>query len=190
MGPIVAALSSRAYRRGPIVVGHLSRGPPERPGRRDRGALSARSYGVSRTLAAPRSPRGRRGRLTSLLTCAIEAGLAAFERCDNATATVLSTGGSSPDPAHPTPPAGSPALRAALDTGRQPAAPRHREGGAGAREDFLAPLDEPDRAALAHLLGRLATHHGLAPGVHPGYRTLGRGEGSDPASRGVHPETG
>jgi DNA-binding MarR family transcriptional regulator len=40
-------------------------------------------------------------------------------------------------------------------------------------EDFLAPLNKADRAALADLLGRLAAHHGLAPDVHPGYRALG-----------------
>src|SRR5664280_2545558 len=37
------------------------------------------------------------------------------------------------------------------------------------------------RGCRAASLGRLATHHGLARGVHPGYRTLGRVEGSDPA---------
>lgn len=42
-------------------------------------------------------------------------------------------------------------------------------------EDFLAVLDEQDRDRLGRLLGRLAADHGLAPGVHPGYRTLGRG---------------
>lgn len=41
-------------------------------------------------------------------------------------------------------------------------------------EDFLAPLNEADRAKLSDLLGRLAAHHGLASDVHPGYRTLGR----------------
>lgn len=40
--------------------------------------------------------------------------------------------------------------------------------------DFLAPLDDADRATLSDLLGRLAVHHGLSPNVHPGYRTLGR----------------
>jgi DNA-binding MarR family transcriptional regulator len=54
---------------------------------------------------------------------------------------------------------------------------RLREVGRIAREhgsDFLAPLDDADRAVLGDLLARLADHHGLAPGVHPGYRTLGR----------------
>lgn len=54
---------------------------------------------------------------------------------------------------------------------------RMREIGRVATEhgaDFLAPLDDAERATLAHLLTRLATHHGLSPGVHPGYRTLGR----------------
>src|SRR5450759_724778 len=43
-------------------------GPQSRACRRDRGALSARSDGVSRTPAAPRSPRprGHRGRLMSI----------------------------------------------------------------------------------------------------------------------------
>lgn len=41
-------------------------------------------------------------------------------------------------------------------------------------EDFLAPLDQEDRAALGRLLGTLAAHHDLTPGVHPGYRSLGR----------------
>jgi DNA-binding MarR family transcriptional regulator len=42
-------------------------------------------------------------------------------------------------------------------------------------EDFLAPLSEHDRAELSRLLGRLAAHHGLTAGVHPGYRILGPG---------------
>ena len=42
-------------------------------------------------------------------------------------------------------------------------------------DDYLAPLDDSDRSTLARLLTRLAAHHGLTPGVHPGYRTLGRG---------------
>jgi len=40
-------------RHGPYVAGL-----PSRACRRDRGALSARSYGVLRTPTAPRSPRG------------------------------------------------------------------------------------------------------------------------------------
>lgn len=39
-------------------------------------------------------------------------------------------------------------------------------------EALLAPLDAAERAALAELLSKLAAHHGLAPGVHPGYREL------------------
>ena len=55
--------------------------------------------------------------------------------------------------------------------------------------DYLAPLDERDRSILAKLLARLAAHHGLTPGVHPGYRTLGRGR---PAAKGdtERPKTG
>lgn len=37
----------------------------------------------------------------------------------------------------------------------------------------LEPLSEADRRELGRLLGALATHHGLSPGVHPGYRTMG-----------------
>jgi DNA-binding MarR family transcriptional regulator len=33
-------------------------------------------------------------------------------------------------------------------------------------------LGDEDRATLAHLLGLVAAEQGLAPGVHPGYRTL------------------
>ena len=44
-------------RHGPFVAGLSSRSPSGYR-RRDRGALSARSYGVSRTPAAPRSPSG------------------------------------------------------------------------------------------------------------------------------------
>lgn len=54
----------------------------------------------------------------------------------------------------------------------------HRHG-----SDLLAPLNEDDRATLGRLLGQLAAAHGLSPGVHPGYRSLGR----DPAAaRVVH----
>lgn len=41
-------------------------------------------------------------------------------------------------------------------------------------EDLLAPLTDPERVSLGQLLTRLATHHGLTPGVHPGYRAPGR----------------
>lgn len=41
-------------------------------------------------------------------------------------------------------------------------------------DDLLAPLSDTDRATLGRLLGQLAAAHGLAPGVHPGYRHLGR----------------
>lgn len=49
-------------------------------------------------------------------------------------------------------------------------------------DDYLAPLTETDRIQLAQLLQRLAEHHGLMPGVHPGYRTLGR-DGSSQLAR-------
>lgn len=39
-------------------------------------------------------------------------------------------------------------------------------------EDLLAPLTAQERAELARLLTGLAAHHGLAAGVHPGYRAL------------------
>lgn len=39
----------------------------------------------------------------------------------------------------------------------------------------LAALDAGERAQLRGLLGKLAAAHGLAEGVHPGYRTLGAG---------------
>lgn len=40
----------------------------------------------------------------------------------------------------------------------------------------LAALDADERAQLRRLLGTLAAAHGLAAGVHPGYRTLGSTE--------------
>lgn len=40
-------------------------------------------------------------------------------------------------------------------------------------QDLLACLDESDRTVLAEVLQRLADGHSLAPGVHPGYRTMG-----------------
>ena len=43
-----------------------------------------------------------------------------------------------------------------------------------------AELHEEERAELLGLLRRLAEHQGLTPGVHPGYRRLGR-RGSRPA---------
>ena len=38
--------------------------------------------------------------------------------------------------------------------------------------DFFQPLDADEREQLASLLRRVAGHHDLAPGVHPGYRSL------------------
>jgi DNA-binding MarR family transcriptional regulator len=42
--------------------------------------------------------------------------------------------------------------------------------------DFLEPLDQQERRQLHDLLTRIAAHHGLAPGVHPGYASLVRDE--------------
>jgi DNA-binding MarR family transcriptional regulator len=41
-------------------------------------------------------------------------------------------------------------------------------------ERFCAALNEAERAQLRNLLEKLAGQHGLAPGIHPGYRTMGR----------------
>ncbi|MDX6297760.1 MAG: hypothetical protein QOI51_1617 [Nocardioidaceae bacterium] len=40
--------------------------------------------------------------------------------------------------------------------------------------EMLKPLSRPERRVLRDLLTRLADHHGLASGVHPGYRSMGR----------------
>ncbi|HEV7528469.1 MAG TPA: MarR family transcriptional regulator [Solirubrobacteraceae bacterium] len=39
---------------------------------------------------------------------------------------------------------------------------------------LTAALDDEERAQLASLLGRIAEQQALAPGVHPGFRRLGR----------------
>jgi DNA-binding MarR family transcriptional regulator len=54
-------------------------------------------------------------------------------------------------------------------------------------EDLLAPLDERDRETLERLLTRLADHHDLTPGVHPGYRRLGHRDNPSPSA---HPDVG
>jgi DNA-binding MarR family transcriptional regulator len=47
-----------------------------------------------------------------------------------------------------------------------------------AHQDALcAALDKSERAQLAGLLARIATEQGLTPGVHPGFRKFGAGEG-------------
>ncbi|MEO3785680.1 MarR family winged helix-turn-helix transcriptional regulator [Actinocorallia sp. B10E7] len=46
--------------------------------------------------------------------------------------------------------------------------------GSAHEDEVCAPLDEDQRAQLTALLETLAAHHGLAPGVHPGYRALPR----------------
>ena len=48
-------------------------------------------------------------------------------------------------------------------------------------QEFLAPLDDDERQTLNRLLGRLAEHHGLRAGVHPGYARMGRAEDADQA---------
>ncbi len=40
--------------------------------------------------------------------------------------------------------------------------------------EICAGLDDTERDALRELLGRIADKQGLTPGVHPGYRHLGR----------------
>jgi DNA-binding MarR family transcriptional regulator len=46
---------------------------------------------------------------------------------------------------------------------------------ANAHEDVMcAGLSEAERAQLRMLLEKVATRHGLAPGIHPGYRNLGK----------------
>lgn len=42
--------------------------------------------------------------------------------------------------------------------------------------DLCRALDQPERDQLADLLARIADQQGLTPGVHPGYRQLGRSE--------------
>jgi DNA-binding MarR family transcriptional regulator len=41
---------------------------------------------------------------------------------------------------------------------------------------ITAPLTQAERAQLSKLLGKLATAHGLVPGIHPGYRNLSEKE--------------
>jgi DNA-binding MarR family transcriptional regulator len=48
-------------------------------------------------------------------------------------------------------------------------------------QEFLAALDEEEQGTLNRLLGRLAEHHRLTAGVHPGYARMGRPEDADRA---------
>src|SRR5262245_13214163 len=60
---------------------------------------------------------------------------------------------------------------------------RLRDVGSIAQEhssDYLEPLDPNEQITLGQLLARLAAAHGLSPGVHPGYRALGRPSRSAP----------
>lgn len=61
--------------------------------------------------------------------------------------------------------AGSEALRQIGQVAR-----RHNEA-------VCASLDDNERNQLAELLGRIAGQYGLRPGVHPGYKNLGRNGG-------------
>jgi DNA-binding MarR family transcriptional regulator len=46
----------------------------------------------------------------------------------------------------------------------------------------LGALDADERAQLLSLLGKLAESHGLAAGIHPGYRKLGPADGARAAT--------
>lgn len=61
------------------------------------------------------------------------------------------------------------------DTGRQ-LLYRLAATSAAHDHDLTTPLDDTERGQLRALLARIADHHGLTPGVHPGYRTLTRAE--------------
>lgn len=58
----------------------------------------------------------------------------------------------------------TPAANQTLDQLRQVATAHERE--------MLAPLDDAEKDQLAGLLQRIADHHHLHPGIHPGYRNL------------------
>ena len=45
------------------------------------------------------------------------------------------------------------------------------------QDALCAALDDSERAQLAGLLARISAQQGLTPGVHPGFRKLGGGEG-------------
>jgi DNA-binding MarR family transcriptional regulator len=50
-------------------------------------------------------------------------------------------------------------------------------------EAMCAGLSEPERAELRTLLEKIGAQQRLAPGVHPGYKTLRKGEGCGPDTR-------
>lgn len=60
-----------------------------------------------------------------------------------------------------------------------------REVAAAHEDDLLAALDGPERRLLAELLGRVAAQQGLTPGVHPGYRSLGKRAGRREPAKGL-----
>ncbi|MFF0147304.1 DNA-binding MarR family transcriptional regulator [Amycolatopsis sulphurea] len=47
------------------------------------------------------------------------------------------------------------------------------KAGAAHEDELTSALSTKDREVLHELLGRIAEQHGLTPGVHPGYRSLG-----------------
>ena len=54
---------------------------------------------------------------------------------------------------------------------------------------FLAPLTEEERGQLFALLARLADKEGLTPGVHPGFRRLGKRDAEAPAETKPKPRS-
>jgi len=52
-------------------------------------------------------------------------------------------------------------------------------------EVMCAGLDDAERAQLRDLLEKIAANHGLVPGVHPGYKTLGKGGGNRHGGRSI-----
>jgi DNA-binding MarR family transcriptional regulator len=54
--------------------------------------------------------------------------------------------------------------------------------GRGHEEEFTAGLTRAQRSTLAELLGILAARQQLTPGVHPGYKSIGRGATKDDSS--------
>jgi DNA-binding PadR family transcriptional regulator len=49
-------------------------------------------------------------------------------------------------------------------------------------EEMCAGLSAAERTQLARLLRKIAVRHELAPGIHPGYKTLGTSEPDSPCA--------